>query len=325
VIAVVGSTAETVTLVPNPSDDQEAALTITGDFSGINVGPNDIIQLIPASGSPVTVSVISVGSITDLVVATRKGQAAITAETMDVQIPEHLVLGRTTYSATVAKQYLDVLDGGGVNEYGQIYSGSMSNGFTLDAAHGDIVTGSFTSMGNGYDQIIPSYRQDIETAGGTINPPTQASPLNASIDFPLITTGDSDLLVGDSATTFCTQSISLTLDNGLDPTTCLGRPAPQSYTLGTFRLSVSLEVYLSNTSYDSFMAQKLSLEPISFGFAATNRDGGYYYRITAAQLSFPDPASDGQDSQTMINAEGTSLVGPGGISSLYIYKLLGDQ
>ena len=65
--------------------------------------------------------------------------------------------------------------------------------------------------------------------------------------------------VNNAATDYCTQSFTLTLDNGLTPQQCIGRVAPRDYDLGTAAVSVSTSIYLSDTSYNRFhVAQKMT-------------------------------------------------------------------
>jgi hypothetical protein len=315
---------ETVTLTPNPSNDQEADLVITGDFSTLPLVAGDILQLVPASGSPVTVQVISVTSTTEAVVATKRGEAAIVGATMDVEIPQHLVIGAEQQSFVVGKAYLDVPHAGvGGQEHSQTYNGMLVGGFTVNATYGEIVTGNFEAMGNGYTQEAGSpLAIKVAVGGGTVNPAGTSLPLNASIDFPLVTTSNGGVL---ASTEFCIESLSLTLDNGLDPSNCIGKVAPLAYTLGTASISITMSAYLSDTAYDSLMSGKLTLDELEISFSALNTFGGYAFRVPGAQLSFPDPSSEGQDTQTMIEAEGTGKVPAAGGSALMVYKLVGDS
>lgn len=310
-----------------PIDEQTATLTITGDFStiGSGVAVNDVLQLIPASGSPVLVSVISVDSTTVCTVATSRGEEAITGVTMDVAVPSYVEIGSKQIgnSFTIGKAYRDVVHDVTTDEHSQTYPGSYVGGFNVNAAYGEIVTGAFTTVANGYTQEYPSMEQNIVTAGGTVNPAATSQSLNASVDVPVVATGDEG--TGILATTFCIESFDITLDNGMDASNCIGYPAPKNYTLGTAAISINASVYLSDTSYDEFMPKKLSQAPVSMTFSMVNADGGYAFHFPAMQLSFPDPTSDGQNEQTMLEAAGTAKVGANGESSLRIYQLVGDQ
>jgi len=73
------------------------------------------------------------------------------------------------------------------------------------------------------------------------------------------------------------------------------------------------------------MEGKLTQTPVSMTFTMANADGGYAFHLAQIQLSFADPSSQGQDTQTMIEASGTGKVGANGESAIVIYKLLGDQ
>ena len=309
-----------VTLTPNPADDQEATLTITGDFSTIGPGvvAGDILQLVPATGPCVTVTVISVDSTTECTVNTKAGEAAISGVTQDVQIPAYLVIGTEQKSFTMSKAYLDVLHELTTDEHSQRYNGSLVGGFNVTASYGEIVTGVFSTMGNDYLQEEPSLSQQIETAGGTVSPAATSAPFNASVDVPIVT-------ADGVASTFCIESFDITLDNGLDPTNCIGKIVAEGYTLGTAEIAVNATIYLSDSSYDSFMAQKLTQEPVSMTFTMSNAEGGYAFKLEAVQLSFPDPSSEGQNEQTMLNASGAAKVGANGESAIKISKLLGDQ
>ena len=310
------SLATDVTLTPLTS--QTATLTVTGDLSTIPVTAGDMIQLVPATGMPVTVVVISVESTTDCTVATEEGEAAIAAVAMDVVLGSYVDVGALQRSFHVGKSYLDVLHEAGSDVHSQTYGGSLVSTLTIAAQYGEIMSGSYGSLGNSYVQEAPSYEQQITTAGGTINPAGTSQALNASLDFPVVT-------IDGEPVDFCIESVTLNLDNGLDPSNCIGEASPSGYTLGTAAVTVDMSAYLGDSSYDALMAKKLSQEPLSFSFTATNSDGGYGYTVAAMQLSFPDPSSSGLNTQTMIEASGTGKVGANGESSLRIYKLLGEQ
>ena len=309
-----------VTLTPNPIDDQEATLTITGDFSAIGPGVanNDVLQLVPASGPTITVTVISVDSTTECTVATATGEAAIVGVTISVEIPQHLIIGQLQRSFSMSKAYLDVTHLLTADEHSQRYNGSLVSGFNVSATYGEIVTGVFSTLANGYLQEAPSLSQQIETAGGTLNPAATTAPLNASIDVPIV--ADDGV-----AATYCIESFDLTLDNGLDPSNCIGKIAPEGYTLGTAEIAINASIYLSDSSYDAYMPEKLSQTPVAMTFTMSNSDGGYAFFMPAVQLSFPDPTSDGQNEQTMLEATGLAKVGAAGESALKVYKLVGDQ
>jgi len=305
------NTITVVNLVPDPLDNQKAVMTLGAEQP--NLVPLTLCQIRGVGIDTAIVSIISVDvPSTVFTVATMRGQEEIVGE--DVVIPQHVDIGADVTSFLIGKSYLDVQHLLTTDNHSQTYTGEMLSGFSINAAWGEIVTGSYATMGNGYEQEAPSYEQQVVTAGGTVNPPGTTNTLNASIDVPLV-------IANDVATDFCTQSFTLTLDNGLDPTTCIGKSAPTDYSLGTASISIDMSIYNSDTSYDAFMDAKITQNPISMTYVTENLDGGYGFAMPAVQLTFPDPSSQGQNEQTMLEASGTAKVGPNGESALRIYKL----
>ncbi len=305
--------ATTVTLTPDPADDQLATLTTVDEFPEAVVG--SVITFTPASGDKVVVQVISVDTpSTIFTVGTKRGEAAVTAEAITATIPSYVDIGSEQISFLTAKSYKDVEHDVTTDVHSQTYTGTLVSGFSVTAAYGEIVNGTFTTMANGYEQEYPSYQQQVVAAGGTITPAGTSNPLNASIDVPLV-------MVGGEPTDFCIENLNLTLDNGLTPQNCIGKAAPTAYTLGTANVAITMSMYLSDTSYDAFMPKKLSQEPVSMLVTMENMDGGYIFEIAAAQLSFPDPSAEGQNQQTMIEAAGVGKVGENGESALRVHKL----
>lgn len=305
--------ATTVTLVPDGADDQKAVLTITDEFAAAVVG--SVITFTTGAGDSVVCQVMTVDTpSTVFTVGTKRGEAAVSAESLTIAIPSYVDIGAEQISFLVNKSYTDVEHDATTDVHSQTYGGSLVSGFSINAAYGEIVTGTFNSLGNSYLLEEPSYQQQVVTAGGTITPAGTSNPLNASIDVPLV-------MVAGEPTDFCIENLTIELDNGLTPQNCIGKTAPTGYTLGTAAITVNTSIYLSDTAYDSFMPAKLTQDPISMLVTMENQDGGYIFELTAVQLSFPDPAATGQNQQTMIEAAGVGKVGPNGTSSLRVHKL----
>jgi len=303
----------TVDLAPNPANDQEATLTLGSAFAGLY--PGVLLMLKPAGEAPIIVSVISVDTPdTVFTVATSRGEDEITAETMDVSLPPYLDIGVTKNSFLIGKAYTDVIHTAS-NQHSQTYTGEMVSGLSLTSQYGQVVTGNFSFMGNGYEQEAPAFHQLVTAAGGAVAPAGTDSPLNASIDVPLVTSDG-------EATTYCIEQFGIEFDNGLSPKNCIGKPAPTDYDLGTATISISAQIYNSHTAYDQFMPAKLTQAPVSLTFVMQSLDGGYAFHLPAVQLSFPDPSDQGRDQSSFINAAGQAKVGSGDIASaLRIYKL----
>lgn len=291
-------------------DPQRGTLSATGISAGLSVG--DVVS-VDEGGNTHLFTIITVTDADNLVVACKRDQANFTGGTS--RRPEYLDIGAVIQSVTMGKAYKDVVNTPGSDEYSQTYTGTLVSGFNIAAAFGQIVTGAFNTMGNGYEQESPSREQVIAANGGTITPAGTEQQLNASLDVPVVTTDG-------VATEFCMENFNLTLDNGLTPQNCIGYQAPKKYELGTAAINVDVGVYLGKDSYERFMPAKLSQAPISICFGMLNEDGGYAFALPALQLSFPDPGAAGQNQPTMIEASGTAKVGANGESALRIYKIV---
>ena len=305
--------ATSVELVPDSSDNQLATLTLGSTFANLKAGA--LVKLEPVGEDPIILSVVSVDTpSTVFTVATSRNQEAVSSTTMDVTLPQYLDIGSTQVSYLIGKAYTDVIHSGS-NQHSQTYTGELVSGFSLNAQYGSIVTGSLNFMGNGYLQEYPAFHQIVTAAGGTVTAAGTTNALNASIDVPLVTSGG-------EATTFCIESFAIELDNGLSSQNCIGKAAPTGYDLGTAGINISASIYNSDTSYDAFMPAKLTQTPVALTFVMMSGEGGYAFHLPAVQLSFPDPAGQGRDQSTMLEAAGVAKVGSGDISSaLRIYKL----
>jgi hypothetical protein len=303
------SDVSAVAFTPDGTDPQKGTLAAAGIGTGVVAG--DIV-VVKVTGKPDAVFMVIAATAASLTVASKRGLAAFTGGTS--HRASYLDIGKDTPSFTLAKAYLDVPHLATNDVHSQRYTGSLVSGFNLNVATGQIVTGSFSTVGNGYLQEEPSYVQQVIAAGGTLGAAGTSQPLNASIDVPVVA-------VDGASTTFCIENFTISLDNGLTPQNCIGYTAPRRYELGTASVSVSANIYLGDQSYDAFMPAKLSQAPVSMAFTMSNADGGYAFVLPAVQLSFPDPSAGGANQPVMIAASGVAKVGPNGASSLRIYKL----
>lgn len=263
-------------------------LLLSGFTNAPNNGPAQIVELTSDTAAKVTVKREAVSETIAAGVAGR---------------PMYLDIGKEILSATFSKAYTDVLHLATTDQHSQRYPGGIVNAFNVGLTYGEIVSVGFGILANGYIQEAPSLAQQVEAAGGTLNPPGTANPLNASIDLGMVT-------VNGLPTDYCIESLSIALDNGNTPQLCLGHAAPMRYNPGTAGITVEASIYLSDTAYDAFMPGKLTMAPVGFLFAAGNIDGGYAFEMPAVQLSFPDPGLGGQNAPVMIEAAGAAKVGP---------------
>lgn len=262
---------------------------ILGGFTHeANNGPAQVVEVIDDTSAQVTVKRDAITEAAGVQTASR---------------PQYADIGKEVLSATFSKAYTDTLHLATGDQHSQRYPGGIVNSFTVDLNYGQIVTAIFAILANGYVQEAPSLAQQIVTAGGTVNPPGTANPLNASIDLGMVT-------IDGAPTDFCIEKLQIVLDNGNTPQNCLGHAAPMRYNPGTAGIAITATIYLSDPSYDAFMPGKLTMQPVGMMFAAGNSEGGYAFEMPAVQLAFPDPGVTGQNAPLMIDAKGTAKVGP---------------
>lgn len=315
-------TPASITLTKDVVNDQLATISSssmdTSDFAGTGrpLAVGDVVFLkgftTAINNGPVQVTQI-VALDTFMAVVPRAAVTEVSPATAQVTLGDYVDIGSIISSWTLSKSYTDVEHLATTDDHSQRYTGSIVNTLSINATYGEIVTGVFGFLSNGYTQEAPSLHQKIDAAGGVVAPAGTANPLNGSVDMQLVT-------VDGTATDFCIQTISLELNNGSTPQNCLGRIAPTKYNLGTAAISVNTSIYLSDQSYDKFMPAKLSQVPIGFLFGAHNASGGYIFDLRAVQLTFPDPAAAGADTPVLIEASGVAKVGAGGASSLRIWR-----
>lgn len=287
------------------------AKTITrasGDFNS-DVAVGDIVSLTGFSDSRNNVQVL-VAQIVSATVIRYVGAKTMQDEIgvgTSFEVADKISIGTTKKSFTMEKAFLD-LTNKAIN-----YRGMIASGMSLNVAYGKIVTGSFSFQGNDYQPVEAAV--DFATNGETINPAATTNSMNGSIDMPFLALEDTQL----DETTFCIQSVEMSLNNNLTAQTCIGKAAPDNYSEGTAQIEVSLTAYLANENWQ-LLAKKLSQESFALGFQIKNGDGYYGFYFPAVQVSFDDPASAGINTDVLISMTGTAKVGANGESSLTIYR-----
>jgi hypothetical protein len=263
-------------------------LLLSGFTNAANNGPSQIVALTSDTAAQVTV---------------KREAVSETIAAGEASRPQYADIGKEILSATFSKSYTDMVHQASTWHHSQRYPGGIVNGFTVGLTYGELVSVAFAILANGYIQEAPSLAQQIEVAGGTVNPPGTANPLNASIDLGMVT-------VDGLPTDYCIERLQIALDNGNTPQLCLGHAAPMRYNPGTAGIAIEARIYLSDSAYDAFMPGKLSMDSVGMLFAAGNQDGGYAFEMPAVQLSFPDPGVTGQNAPVYIEAAGAAKVGP---------------
>lgn len=282
---------------------------VTGSFvtEGLVVGDVILLSNFVDAGNNVPVMVTGVATLV-LNFAGPSGMVTAT-ESATYQRGDKLTIGTTKKSLTVEKCFTDL------TTKALIYRGCLVSQLDLDVSYGSLITGSFDTQGNDYDNADAA--SEFASYDEYISDPATTQTLNGSVDMPFLTTNVSGSYAQD---TFCIQSLKLSLSNNLSVQNCIGRSAPENYNPGTAQISVDLSAYLKDSNWD-MLARKLSQETFALGFIVKNTDGWYGIFLPALQVSFDDPASGGQNQDVSMEMSGTAKVGSGGESALSIYRL----
>ena len=257
-------------------------------------------------------AIIFVNTVTDLEVTfnypAASGMVTAAAEAASYQICDRLKIGTTKKSLTVEKTFIDL------TTKALIYRGCLVSQMELNVEYGALVSGSFTTMGNDYDNAdaaseFASYLEYFED-------PATTNTLNGSVDMPFLTTNVTGSWVQDS---LCLQNLNLTLDNNFTVQNCIGRAAPENFSPGTAAIAAKLSSYLKDANWD-LLTKKLSQADFSIAFAVANTDGWYGFYLPAIQVTFDDPASGGANQEISMDMEGVAKVGDNGESALTIYR-----
>jgi len=224
------------------------------------------------------------------------------------KVADKLEIGSTKKSFSMEKAFLDLSD------KGIVYKGMIVSNFNLSVAYGSIITGAVGFSGNYYKPVDAAI--DFITNGRTIDPAATTNSLNGSVDMPFVANGATGTF---EKSTFCIQSVDISLNNNLTTQNCVGKVAPKDYNPGTAQIEVGLGAYLADGDW-GLLAKKLSQESFPVGFLVKNGDGFYGFYMPAVQVSFDDPASQGQNQDVIMDMKGTAKVGSNGESALVIYK-----
>lgn len=224
------------------------------------------------------------------------------------KVADKIAIGSTKKSFSMEKAFTDL------TEKAINYKGMIVSAMNLTVAYGEIINGSFSFSGNAYQAVDAN--ANFISNGRTITAAATTNSMNGSVDMPYLVTSAVGVL---DETTFCIQSVELSLNNNLNAQTCIGRAAPQDYSPGTAQIGVNLSAYLSNESW-AIIGKKLSQEAFGIGFIIKNGDGFYGFYLPAIQVSFDDPASAGQNQDVILSMQGVAKVGAAGESALTMYK-----
>lgn len=289
------------------------ARTITraaGDWNA-NVVVGDIITLTGFSNAANNTQVM-VASINSTLEIGILGPTTLVTESdtgNTFKVADKLTVGTNKVSFSIEKAFLDLTD------KAAIYRGMNVSEMNLNVSYGEIINGSFTFQGNGYETA--DLAAEFITDGRTINAAATTNSMNGSVDMPFLGTSVSGTF---EESTTCIQNVTIGINNNLTTQTCIGRVAPKNFSPGTAAVSVSLSSYLADENWE-LLAAKLAQTPFAIGFMTKNSGGAYGFYLPAVQASFDDPASGGANQDIMLELSGVAKVGSTGESSITIYRV----
>lgn len=221
---------------------------------------------------------------------------------------DKIEIGTTQVSFSMERAYTDL------TAKAIIYKGMIVSAMSLAIQYGQIANGTFTFSGNTYLPVEGA--ANFITNGRTIDPAATTQSLNGSVDMPFI----ANSAAGEfDASTFCIQSLNLSLDNQVTTKTCIGEIAPTGYGLGTAQVGVELSAYLGDSNWD-IIGKKLTQEPFEVGGLLKNNDGWIGFYMPAVQVSFDDPSSGGANQEVTMDMSGTAKGGSAGESPLTFFR-----
>ncbi len=281
-----------------------------GDWA-VDVAVGDIITLTgfstAANNTQVMVAAIDSALILSIIGPTTLVTEADTGNTF--KVADKLVIGTNKKSYSIEKAFLDLAT------KAAIYRGMNVSEMSLNVAYGEIINGSFTFQGNGYETA--DLAAEFITDGRTINNPASSQSMNGSIDMPFLGYSASGTF---EEADVCIQNVTIGVNNNLTTQTCIGRVAPKNFSPGTANVSISLGSYLADENW-SLLASKLTQDPFALGFMVKNSGGAYGFYLPACQVTFDDPASGGANQDIMLDMSGIAKVGANGESPLTIFKI----
>ena len=281
----------------------------SGDWNS-DIAVGDVLTLagFTSTVNNTQVMVVSINSATEIEIVGPDTLVDEVGSGTTYQLTDKMGIGITKKSFSMEKAFLDL------SEKAINYRGLLVSSFNLSASYGEIVTGSFSFVGNDYEPVDAA--ADFMTDSRTITDPATTQSLNGTVDMPFLVSSQSGTLQEVAS---CIQSITIDYANNETAQNCIGRVAAKDYSLGTAVPSVTIEVYNSNDSFSAHF-KKLTQEPFAIGFVVKNSGGFYGFYMPAVQVSFDDAQSQGRDQDITISMSGQAKVGANGESSLYVFK-----
>lgn len=179
---------------------------------------------------------------------------------------------------------------GGYEDVGvyKVMTGMAVNEMSIEAATGEIITGSFSFTGKDL--------QFNETAP-TIDGAPDTRVFNSLSHF--------DGLAISGAAVGLVTSLSLSVNNNSDYQRVIGSVAAAGIRDGSLEVTGSIEIYLNDST---FLTKFVNEEEISIRFNLIDNSGyGYVFYLPRVRLSNASTTADGKDNDAMVSFDYTAL------------------
>lgn len=212
-----------------------------------------------------------------------------------------LKIGTTDRSFTIEEEFADI------NKFID-FKGMRANSMDLSIPFGEIITGSISFAGNGYDTPVSS-----AVGAGTLTPATTSSTLTASNDV-------GSIKFDGVLTSICIKTLNLSINNNLRSIDCIGRETAKDQVKSKSSITGSVEMYLTADSFDIYK-KMIGNDSIEIEYAISDGVNSYTFLLPNAKLAGDAPRPDSLDSDVMLTANFTALYDPTEDTSLKITRV----
>lgn len=273
----------------------------SGGMSGVNEGATHMVTSVTDA--------TTFSSIANVELEDESGSLPIA--TVLITHQAYWEIGQVDRSFSISKEFLDV--GASPNQRSIAYLGERVGSMAMTFNYGEIVGAVFGFGGNGYD--TPS---SPITDSRTVTPAGSLQKFDASNGMAYVA-----MLDNEATSDVCIEALDFTLNNNLNPQTCVGDLAPSDQVAFSAAVEINVRLYNGIAGFDTLMSKKLTQEPMSIGWQVQDDSGaGYAFFMPKVQLNFPDPAATGRDSFVFLEGAGVASYDAAMDNTMRIYEIL---
>ena len=272
----------------------------SGGMEGVNEGASHMVTEID---SPTLFSTIASVELVD-------ESANLPISAISITNQAYWEIGTVDRSFSISKEFLDV--GVAPNVRSIAYKGERVGSMAMTFNYGEIVSAVFGFGGNGYDTpVLPI------TDGRTVTPAGSFQKFDASGGMAYVA-----LLDNDETQDVCIEALDFTLNNNLNPQTCVGDLSPSDQVAFSAAVEINTRLYNGVAGFDTLMTKKLSQAPVSIGWQVQDDLGnGYAFYMPRVQLNFPDPAASGRDEFVFLEGAGVASYDAALGNTMRVYQI----